>query len=815
MLADVGECTAWADTYFHSVGPLSCFLRDPSNADSLEAADLRLVEGPRGCFVRVPGAAPANAMTLLEHVTAGEASAAAAVMASMFAFGDNMRAVSSINNVLQGAVLVEGTLQDSDVTDDDDAEVAVAAAGSDEVPTSKSANFLLRLLHHIPASLRGAIGSSCILPLLIDELSLTDQQIEKFLSEVERQHASQLGRTGATTAGCHSRAGMIAALGHSIATSPDDGSTAAVSKRKRSTALLNQLMMQQRLRSAAASEAALTSSGARVSGTQRTNAAATSIVPDAADRGAMPVGDVSDPASSTSQGLLPQLTAAGDTGAVPALPDGSQSVLAQSSLQTEHAAAVAAPPRAETSVDASAEPPMGSEERPASLAAAKAVVERMRREWLDVGSHSDGHPSTITRDVAVKATQRLAADLYKDASHFLFEMLQNADDNTYASAGGDAFAAGNDAVPQICLVCDHSDAAAPSLTVTNNEAGFRVVDIEALCQTGGSTKTMAGYIGKKGIGWKSVFAVSRAPEVHSGYAHFSFNCRPVAAGGLGPVGQLAPTWLEPPSDTRCTGSGAECPRDFTQGTVFKLPLDPPAPRSSRTGDELLSPAKLEDALVRLTSTPSILLFMRRLRLLSATVVRRLPFGAGGNRDGTERITRTLHRLPDQPVPLDINATADGHRAYIATVVSTTEGAAGTESITHRWLVYSRPYRCHKHRRELCQLRRQRKPRTSSWPCLLRHNLLMIQLRHLLLARVICSQLKQPAMHRHHQPRRSWCTPFCPSMTTACPFSCKRTGSFHPHGKASRATTPGTNGWRMMCFQMHFWGSRTCWLATSS
>lgn len=45
--------------------------------------------------------------------------------------------------------------------------------------------------------------------------------------------------------------------------------------------------------------------------------------------------------------------------------------------------------------------------------------------------------------------------------------------------------------------------------VLNNERGFSGDNIRALCDVGNSTKKepTAGYIGKKGIGFKSVFRV--------------------------------------------------------------------------------------------------------------------------------------------------------------------------------------------------------------------------------------------------------------------------------------------------------------------
>lgn len=47
------------------------------------------------------------------------------------------------------------------------------------------------------------------------------------------------------------------------------------------------------------------------------------------------------------------------------------------------------------------------------------------------------------------------------------------------------------------------------IVVMNNEVGFSGDNIRALCNVGNSTKkaSKAGYIGKKGIGFKSVFRV--------------------------------------------------------------------------------------------------------------------------------------------------------------------------------------------------------------------------------------------------------------------------------------------------------------------
>lgn len=141
---------------------------------------------------------------------------------------------------------------------------------------------------------------------------------------------------------------------------------------------------------------------------------------------------------------------------------------------------------------------------PPTPADARALVEDIRRNWIESESGSG-----LAHRVAVSATGRLAGELYADAAHFLYEILQNADDNAYAPG----------VEPTIEFVLGSPKGnlrEAAELAVTINEKGFRRCDVVAICQTGGSTKTSAGFIGKKGLGWKSVFAVTARPEVHSG-----------------------------------------------------------------------------------------------------------------------------------------------------------------------------------------------------------------------------------------------------------------------------------------------------------
>ena len=102
----------------------------------------------------------------------------------------------------------------------------------------------------------------------------------------------------------------------------------------------------------------------------------------------------------------------------------------------------------------------------------------------------------------------MAEDLNSKESHFILELVQNADDNKYVKG----------VEPSLSFIAERQ-----RLVVVNNEAGFLPEHVAALCSAGESSKkNKTGYIGEKAIGFKSVFKVTDAPEVHSneiGRAH--------------------------------------------------------------------------------------------------------------------------------------------------------------------------------------------------------------------------------------------------------------------------------------------------------
>ncbi|WIA32561.1 hypothetical protein OEZ86_003368 [Tetradesmus obliquus] len=116
----------------------------------------------------------------------------------------------------------------------------------------------------------------------------------------------------------------------------------------------------------------------------------------------------------------------------------------------------------------------------------------LSRLWMLVMQRHSSPQQGPTRQNARlgRALQRLSQELYSSSSHFVLELVQNADDNRYPPA----------AVPALEFLLLPNFIAA-----LNNEAGLSAADLAALCDIGASTKLEQRWIGYKGIGFKSVF----------------------------------------------------------------------------------------------------------------------------------------------------------------------------------------------------------------------------------------------------------------------------------------------------------------------
>jgi hypothetical protein len=101
-------------------------------------------------------------------------------------------------------------------------------------------------------------------------------------------------------------------------------------------------------------------------------------------------------------------------------------------------------------------------------------------------------PSTCTSvpPLIVMLMRRISKQLYADITHFVLELIQNADDNEYNT----------NIEPTLHLALSRQ-----TLIVKSNEVGFTKDNVHAICDINASTKRQKknienGCIGEKGIG---------------------------------------------------------------------------------------------------------------------------------------------------------------------------------------------------------------------------------------------------------------------------------------------------------------------------
>ncbi|RHZ43626.1 uncharacterized protein CDV56_101060 [Aspergillus thermomutatus] len=147
------------------------------------------------------------------------------------------------------------------------------------------------------------------------------------------------------------------------------------------------------------------------------------------------------------------------------------------------------------------------------------------------------------QSIAGGSIVHVAEDLYDADTRFIFELIQNAEDNCYDHAASH----GEEPFLHLTLHADH-------ITVDSNEDGFTENDVRAICSIHRSTKKQTGgYIGHKGIGFKSVFKVAYKVSIQSGPFCFCFEHRR-GESGLGMITPFneKPRDLPPGVNTRIT-----------------------------------------------------------------------------------------------------------------------------------------------------------------------------------------------------------------------------------------------------------------------
>jgi len=158
------------------------------------------------------------------------------------------------------------------------------------------------------------------------------------------------------------------------------------------------------------------------------------------------------------------------------------------------------------------------------------IIEKIRKIrfviGLDTTNLTDDQKAAFKdKEKILKDASKLAKEIHTKNPHFIFELIQNAEDNEY-----------KDFKPTIRFIIDTD-----YLIIRNNERGFDEKNVWALCGIGETTKTnkSLGYIGEKGIGFKSVFMVADKVHIYSNGFQFGFNY-----DESNPVTMIIPEWID-------------------------------------------------------------------------------------------------------------------------------------------------------------------------------------------------------------------------------------------------------------------------------
>ncbi|MDA3808485.1 MAG: hypothetical protein PF440_11315 [Thiomicrorhabdus sp.] len=230
-------------------------------------------------------------------------------------------------------------------------------------------------------------------------------------------------------------------------------------------------------------------------------------------------------------------------------------------------------------------------------------LEKIRREWVNA-TRKNGFREGISD---------LLAHQYSKKTHFIFELLQNAED---AFATEVEFRVENQR-----LVFSH-----------NGKSLFSDKDVESITSIGKSTKlTNFTQIGKHGIGFKAVLAYTHTPHIHSGNKHFYIEDVVIP----------------------CLLTGEDLPCDLKpRETRIILPFDsetmPESSRFRKLVPSEVAKTEISDALKKLNIRT--LLFLRHIEEIRWTLF-----------DGTEGVyLRESRSDPEQTSPRYVDVT-DGDR----------------------------------------------------------------------------------------------------------------------------------------------------------
>lgn len=162
--------------------------------------------------------------------------------------------------------------------------------------------------------------------------------------------------------------------------------------------------------------------------------------------------------------------------------------------------------------------------------------------------------SDRVRESLNNSIEELGIKLNTKKIHFIFELIQNAEDNKYDESSDPSLT-----FHLLSTNPTNTPNSNGTLFIENNEVGFSEENVDAICSVGKSTKKkIEGYIGEKGIGFKSVFKVSSLPHIFSNGYEFNLPKHDESSG----FGFIYPIWVDSIPDIL-----------FSSETTIVLPLN--------------------------------------------------------------------------------------------------------------------------------------------------------------------------------------------------------------------------------------------------
>ena len=213
----------------------------------------------------------------------------------------------------------------------------------------------------------------------------------------------------------------------------------------------------------------------------------------------------------------------------------------------------------------------------------KDLIENIKKDYLEQKNTKHKIINDFWSQYQQMAKE-LSEGIYAEDNHFIYELIQNAEDTI-----------SNEKEHILEFILEDN-----GLIVFNNETGFSEEQIKAICAFGKSTKAKdknEGYIGEKGIGFKSVFKITDKPAISSNGYRFHF-------GRLDKEGNteyIIPHWID---DEELKNY----PKEFQNNTHTTLYL----PFSKEKKIEKIKKLKKDIKQIE----PILLLFLKRLTSIS-------------------------------------------------------------------------------------------------------------------------------------------------------------------------------------------------------